>query len=341
MDGLQQTLKSLTLTVVLIGHAHCDDAPSVHLTLPIGADFVSRDTLSVTADDSADATACLNELTWNPAEFSVHCEASDTDGVSATIRYVSARATGDPVCDRVAVDWYAVTVDNQLQSAPAIVVVHESGRAMTVGRAVARGLRDRGVHAFLLHLPHYGLRRSPGKKAEDQDFAVVMRQGISDVRRTHDAVRVLPGVLNGQISLQGTSLGGFVAALTAGLDESFDRVFILLAGGDLATLVANGRNEAGQLREKLQQHGYTGQKMQQLLYRFEPNRLAHRIPAERLWLYSALYDTVVPPAHADSFATAVGLHESHRIRMPANHYSGVIFLPVVLDQIANTILQRP
>jgi hypothetical protein len=71
------------------------------------------------------------------------------------------------------------------------------------------------------------------------------------------------------------------------------------------------------------------------LNRFEPNRLANRIPADRLSVFSANFDTTIPPAHAEWYAKAVGITDDHHIRMPASHFSGVIFRPIVLDQIAN------
>ena len=315
-------------------NATCMDS----IPVPVGQEFSVHDTIGQPKDDAADAAECLAGLCWTGEMFSARCVETKTERVTATIRFPSAIDTGNRHSDQVALDWYAVHDESGLKTAPAIVVVHESGSAMTVGRMVARGLRDRGVHAFMIHLPYYGLRRPPGKKPEHADFGDVMRQGIADVRRAHDVVAAMPAVQSGRVSLQGTSLGGFVSSTTAGLDTTFDKVFILLAGGDLDELVINGQREAGELRELLVSQGYEGDAMKSLLYRFEPNRLAHRIPSDRLWLYTALYDTVVPKKHGYSFAMAAGLAEDHHILMPANHYSGVIFLPVVLDQIAGNVL---
>jgi dienelactone hydrolase len=317
-----------------------EEASTNRVPIPVGRQFDAVDSIGDPKDDSADAVECLAGLCWKPGHFKVECVPTTTDGVTATIRFPSAIDSGNAYSDRVAMDWYAVHDENGLKSAPAVVVVHESGSGMNVGRMVARGLRDRGMHAFMIHLPYYGLRRPAGKKAEHQDFAVTMRQGIADVRRARDVVAVLPTVDPEQICLQGTSLGGFVSSTTAGIDTVWNKVFILLAGGELPSLVINGKREAGQLREELIKQGYEGDAMFELLNRFEPNRLAHRIPAERLWLYTAQYDTVVPPRHGHSFATAAGLSEEHHIMMPANHYSGIIFLPVVLDQIAAQVVEQ-
>ena len=317
-----------------------DEASQVHSTnplneLPIGRVFSTTDSLGKPADSREDAMMCLAGLCWQPEAFDVACVTTTQSGVDAVLRFPSARPTGDETNDTVVAEWYAVKdADGKLVVAPAIVVVHESGRGMTVGRMVARGLRDRGIHSFMIQLPYYGLRRFKNTNAEDHEFAAVMSQGIADVRRTRDAVAVLPGVDRKQISLQGTSLGGFVAATTAGLDSSFSNVFILLAGGNLPQLLTTGTRETAQLRATLEKQGFTGERLHELLHRFEPNRLAHRIDANRLWLYSGTFDTVVPAAQPESFAKAAGLDESHHLRMPATHVSGLIFLPMILDDIA-------
>jgi len=301
----------------------------------IGLRVAALDSLPQLADASAEALECLNGLWWESAKFSVVCDEPQEFGCQALLRFPSAVDSGHPQNDNVVVEWYAVTDEaGRILQGPAMVVVHESGRGMTVGRMVARGLRDRGVHAFMVQLPFYGQRRPADVRSEDQQFATLMRQGIADVRRTLDAVKSLPGVDASRISLQGTSLGGFIAATTAGLDDAFYRTFVLLAGGNLPDLVATGNRETADLRQLLKSQGFDGEKARRLLQRFEPNLLSHRIDPERLWLYSATFDTVVTPSSSESFAKASGLDPSHHIRMPANHYSGVLFLPMVLDQIA-------
>ncbi len=130
-------------------------------------------------------------------------------------------------------EWYqAKDESGAVLNAPAAVIVHESGSGMTVGRLIAQGLRQRGLHTFMIQLPYYGVRRAGEKPTGERVFAA-MRQAIADVRRAKDAVAAIPLVDSTRISLQGTSLGGFVTATTAGLDQGYHRVVIFLAGGDL------------------------------------------------------------------------------------------------------------
>lgn len=297
--------------------------------------FQASDTLGRPSDTNPDALQCLEGLCWSAKTFSVRCTPATGRGIDAMVQFPSARPVGIAQNDTVRVEWYAVrTADGKPATAPSMVVVHESGSGMTVGRMIARGLRDRGIHAFMVQLPFYGQRRPPEVSVTDRAFAEVMQQGIADVRRTRDAISVLPGVDRSRISLQGTSLGGFLSATTAGLDDSFQNVFILLAGGDLAKLIETGKRETAELRQLLESQGFAGTKLRTLLRQFEPNRLAHRINKDNLWIYTATFDTTVPPAHADALAEAAHLADDHHIRMPATHYSGVIFLPLVLDQIS-------
>lgn len=308
------------------------------LTAPIGQSFTAQDSLAEPDDASADAQQCLEGLCWKSATFTVQCLEPAAEDVTATIRFPSPRPLGNATNDLVAMEWYAaVDGRGELRKAPAVVVVHESGSSMPVGRMIARGLRERGLHAMMLQLPFYGLRRPQGEKPQRQNFASLISQGIADARRAHDAVAVLPGVQSDRIGLLGVSLGGFVSATTAGLDRAYDPAVVMLAGGDLPTLIEHGERETAEVREMLARQGITGEALHELLNRIEPNRLAHRIGPQRLWLYSATRDTVVPPSHAESFAQAAGLEEGHHIRMLATHYSGIIYLPAILDRVAAVV----
>ena len=114
----------------------------------------------------------------------------------------------------------------------------------------------------------------------------------------------LPVVDRSVVGLQGTSLGGFVAATVAGLDHGYDRVFILLAGGNLQEVLFNGSKEVERARKKLAAAGVTDKQIKEFAARVEPLRLAHRIHPEETWLYSGQLDKVVPPRNSLALAKA-------------------------------------
>lgn len=300
--------------------------------------YDARDTLAPQADDSDDAKACLEHLTWKPGDFKVTFEPATDTEMDGYIRFPSPKPNGVAQNDLVAVEWYAAKDEQgRIIDAPAVVVVHESGSGMDVGRLFAKAFHARNLHAFMIQLPFYGLRRPAGFKPDGRHVQSTMLQGIADVRRARDAVAVIPHVIRTNIALQGTSLGGFVASTTAGLDRGFQSVHIMVAGGDLHHLVVNGQREAGKLRDMLAEAGYTGDKLKDLFYQVEPLRLAHRLDPATTWMYTATRDQVVPPIHAFKLAQAAKLADDHHIQLLADHYTGIVYLPIVVDSMSKKI----
>ncbi len=298
--------------------------------------FQAFDSLNVGIETNVDAQLCLDGLKWQPCQFAVHLEPASKGSGDWLVRFPSAMPSGNALNDQVAMEWYQVkdSFGNPI-NAPAAVIVHESGSGMTVGRLLAKALRAKGIHTFMMQLPYYGARRGPNGRPRDINLVGALRQGIADARRARDAVAIIPMVDTSRISLQGTSLGGFVTATAAGLDKSYHRVVVFLAGGDLYSVLMEGKREAAQVRAELMKGGISESEVKAMVTSIEPLRLAHRIDPSRTWLFSALYDEVVPPRNAKLFARAANLDETHHLEMEANHYSGVVFLPMVTQQMAD------
>lgn len=309
------------------------------MAIGLSSKFAATDTLACDNEANEDAKECLANLAWPKAKFTVHLEAADPGCGDYLVRFPSARPIGNDKNDLVSMEWFAAhDSDNAICQAPAIVVVHESGSRMTVGRLIARGLGAQGLHAFLIHLPGYGDRRVE-ELSKAERLLPSLQQAIADVRRARDAVVALPVVDSSVVGVQGTSLGGFVTATVAGLDEGYDRVFILLAGGDLKEVVLHGSKDAAKTREKLTAAGVTEKQIVELARQVEPLRLAHRINPEKTWLYSGKHDNVVPPKCSLALAKAAQLPEGHHIELDADHYSGIIFLPQVLQEIHRRMVE--
>jgi dienelactone hydrolase len=300
-----------------------------------GASFAARDTLACGEDQSNDAQQCLAGLAWTPAAFEVELETAPPGCGDWLVRFPSARPIGNEINDRVSMEWFAARDDHgDIRPARAVVVVHESGRQMTAGRIIARGFNSHGLHAFLIHLPGYGARRDETLTDVERGLDS-MQQAIADVRRARDAVAALPVVDSTVVGVQGTSLGGFVTSTVAGLDRGYDRVFILLAGGNLEEVVFNGAKDAAKFRAKLAAAGVTEKQIKELARQVEPMRLAHRIDPAATWLYSGKFDDVVPPRCSHALAQAASLPAGHHVEMPADHYSGVLYLPQVVRKFAD------
>jgi hypothetical protein len=327
---------------------HCASAAT-----PVEGTYPARDSLAPARDDNPDTQACLDDLLWPAVDFEVTCQAAEGKPYDVLVSFPSPCPCGDPLNDRVTMEWFAARElpsendagktpgEGGRRQAPAVVVIHESGSRMEAGRTFARGLRKHGLHTFLMHLPYYGERRAPGvKRPATFDFRETTRQGIADARRARDAVAAIPDVDSRYIALQGTSLGGFVGITAAGLDGRYDGVFIMLAGADLYDIVQTGKKDTAKVREELLKAGYEGEQLKKLLSIVEPTRIAHRLDPARTWLYNSLQDDVVPIRNARLLAEAARLDKSHRVELPGDHYSVVIYFPLILEHVGSRIRER-
>lgn len=299
--------------------------------------FEAKDSLLVTGPSSDDARQCLDLLRWEPSKFSVDVQAA-TDDAYRLVHFPSPKPCGVARVDRVACEWYFATVEGdatRIARRPAVVVVHESGSKMVVGRLIAKEIRRNGLHAFLVQLPGYGERKS--EQFNPDDLTKMFVQGVGDVRRARDAIASIPEVDSGNVSVQGTSLGGFVATMAAGLDDRFENVFLLLCGGDLHGVLTKGEKDARKTLDRLRSSGVRDEDLKDLLYQVEPLRIADRIAPEHTWLFSGKLDRVVPPEHSRMLAEKIGLHEKNHVQLLANHYSGIIFLPEIVGHIRDTL----
>lgn len=300
--------------------------------------YQANDTLAIEKDESTDAQECLDGLSWNPEAFSVTTEVAKDEAYDLLVRFPTAVPSGDKTNDQVSMEWYpAKDDDGKMITAPAMLVVHESGPRMPVGRLFARSFQSKGYHAFLIHLPHYGKRRLETTRPKAEKLVAAIRQACADVRRAYDAISALPNIDRRFIGLQGTSLGGFVTATTASMDGKFSVAFITLAGGDLYDVISSGQKDAARVRELLAEAGYTDEKLKAICKRIEPLRIAHRLNAKTSFLYSAQQDTVVPLRSAEALAKRIGLDDKHHIKVLGNHYTAIAFFPKIMMHMIEQI----
>ncbi len=299
--------------------------------------FKANDSFQVQMNLSAESQEMLSNITWLPRSFEV-VSVEDDRAAEALVTFDSPRPSGNPINDRVVMEWYAArNHEGKIIEAPAMLVLHILDGKMRVARLIARSFSFQGIHAFVMHLPYYGLRRS-GKQGKDPENVLNrIQQGISDARRGRDAIASLPYVQHGSIGIQGTSLGSFVTSVAAGMDRAFDPVFMILGGADIHGILRSAMGEAQDIREALEKNGYTNEKIKRLAWKIEPSRLAHRLNPNRTWLFSAKDDQVVPAANARVLAKAAHLTPAHHIWLSGNHYTCAIHLPRLITQMVQII----
>lgn len=314
---------------LLVVSSLCGVAPAAALD--------ARDSLDPPPARDADAAAAVARFAYDPAAFTVRNDDRAGGLFDAAVRFPSPRPVGDEAIDTVVMDWRKARGEGgQLRDgpAPAVIVIHSVQPQLVVGRSLAYQLANRGVHAFVLHLPGYGGRLPAGERWTPVRAIERGPQGVADARRAYDAVAALPGVDGDRVSLVGVSLGGFVAALTTSVDpEPWRRVWLIASGADIEGALTDGERDAARVARWLAAAGYTGDRLEALLADIEPAPLLHRLDAADTHLVRPTADRVIPPASYDTLIDAAGLPPTNVHEIEANHYTLMLALPRLVGMV--------
>ncbi|MEE9607342.1 MAG: hypothetical protein V3U03_06340 [Myxococcota bacterium] len=193
----------------------------------------------------------------------------------------------------------------------------------------------RGLDVALLTLPHHGARTSAGARFSGEHFAVphvarlgeAVREAVYEIRLVVHWLREESGAPTGVL---GISLGGYLAALAAGLFEDLDFVVPIappVCIGDLAWRFFTRTRH-------YRQGGEAALSQQELRRAFRVHSpLTHplRVPRERVMIVAARGDRIVPPEHPTALWKAWGEPRIH-------WFSGSHLAPFGRRRIAGAIL---
>ncbi|MBB6428373.1 hypothetical protein [Algisphaera agarilytica] len=309
--------------------------------------FEAVDSLGEVVDGQAQAGDVLATLAWEGGPFAFEVHETPRQEFDAVVTFASPKPSGDEGIDTAVLRWYRPAEaqaddgrgpDAQGPKSPAVLLVHTLHPDLPVATLLARGLKQRGVHAFVIELPGYASRVEEDRKFTGVTTLVNAAQAVGDCRRAYDVICAfdeagLADIDNDRIAIQGTSLGSFIATSAAALDGCFNQTFLFLSGGDGVDILENGQKDAFHVRGALQHYGYSGDKLRALIDPVEPLHIAHRLDPKSTWMFNAKDDTVVPAKNAELLSQAIGLEDSHHVWLNGNHYTAFILLPGVLDRM--------
>ncbi|MGA3067384.1 MAG: hypothetical protein ABSF29_11105, partial [Tepidisphaeraceae bacterium] len=297
------------------------------------------DTIAPVGPEANGSAEVLNHLVWPAHSFQAHCQLDSICG-DVSINFPSPKPQGYPVWDNVVLDWHiARDRAGRHTPGPAVLVLDILFGGNRVSGYIAKTLAKNGIHGFVMHMPQNGRRRLPDETHDWSAFLPGLCQAAADARRAKDVIAALP-LVEGPVSLQGTSLGGFIATLAGSIDDSFAAVFLALTGGDVFGILKSGRMDAALIRRQLLNAGYDDHRLAEYLWNIEPLRVAHRLNPRRTWLFSARFDQVVRPIHSKQLAGAIGLDWQHQRQIAGCHYTCVFSAPRLLSEIMRAVPRR-
>jgi dienelactone hydrolase len=198
---------------------------------------------------------------------------------------------------------------------PGVVVLHILGGDFPLSRLFCRTLAHHGVAALFLKLPYYGPRRQPDSPArmislDPRETAAGMRQGVLDIRRARAWLAEQPEIDPRQLGIFGISLGGITSALAATAEPRFNKVCMLLAGGNIAEVGWDTQMYA-RARQYWTEQGGTKESFLELLRGVDPVTYAENVRGRnvKMLMLNARYDEIIPPACTESLWRAFGQPE--------------------------------
>ena len=180
-----------------------------------------------------------------------------------------------------------------------------------VARLMSKNLAQNGVAALFVQMAYYGPRRPKEGHVRflstDIDRTLdAVRQSVLDCRCAATWLGRRPEVDAERLGVVGTSLGSFVAALTAASEPRLNRVALVLGGGGLVDAFWDHPRAEPYLK-MLEDAKVTKADLKKKVAPADPLTYAESLKKRDVLMIAAKRDDVVPPACAEAlWAAAAG-----------------------------------
>jgi dienelactone hydrolase len=218
---------------------------------------------------------------------------------------------------------------------PGVIVLDITAGDQSLSRHLSIFLAQKKIAALFVQMAYYGPRRPPGSKLRllmpniEHSLAAV-RQTVLDLRVAAAWLETRPEIDGKRLGIMGTSLGSFLAALTAEMEPKLGRVAVLLGGGGFVEGYYD-HPKAVRYRKIYEALGGTKQKLKDLLAPVDPLTCAAHLKEHRLLILAGKRDDIVPPKMAQALWQASGRQKI--VWYDCTHYGAIVYLMAAMDHI--------
>lgn len=218
---------------------------------------------------------------------------------------------------------------------PGVIVLDITAGDQNLSRLFAAHLAGKGIAALFVQMAYYGPRRPAGSdlrmlSPDVPHTLAAIRQTVLDVRRASAWLENRPEIDPKQLGIMGTSLGSFVACLTAESEPRLRKVGILLGGGGLVDAYYDDPRGAP-LRKLWEALGGTKERMKEIIAPVDPITYAANLHDRKLLILAAKRDDIVPPRAAEALWEATGKQKI--VWFNCTHYGAALYLLPALDHL--------
>lgn len=248
------------------------------------------------------------------------------------LKFPSPVASPHPENNTVVAEYYRPAGDGPF---PCVIVLDVTGGNQNLSRLIARHFAQKKVAGLFVQMAYYGPRRPAqgGLRLLSTDLELTtaaVTQTVLDLRRATAWMESRPEIDRSRLGIMGTSLGSFVAALTAEMEPKLGRAVVLLGGGGFVEGYWT-HPKVAPYRNVFEALGGTKQMVQDVIAPIDPITCAGNLKACRLLIIAAKNDEVVPPKMAEMLWEASG--RQRLIWLHAGHYTAGLHLLSGLDTL--------
>jgi dienelactone hydrolase len=224
---------------------------------------------------------------------------------------------------------------------PGVIILDILDGSQVVSRGIATVLASHGIAGLCVQMPYYGPRRPVGEKVRLLSTNIPqtmegIRQTVLDNRCAVAWLESRPEIDKKKLGIHGTSLGSFMAALTAAAEPRLNNVSLMLGGGGLVDAYWD-HPQAKQYREiarKLGADDDTSKEfMKRLIAPADPITYADQLKKRNLLMIAASRDDIVPPSAAKALWEATG--KPKIIWLNTTHVGAALYLFDATEQLVN------
>jgi dienelactone hydrolase len=193
---------------------------------------------------------------------------------------------------------------------PGVIILDILDGSQVVSRGIASILATQGIAGLCVQMPYYGPRHTPGSKLrllspDIEHTMAAIKQAVLDNRCATAWLESRPEIDAKKLGIHGTSLGSFVAALTAAAEPRLNNVSLLLGGGGLVDAYWD-HPQAKPYLQVLAFWGGDKETLKKAIAPADPITYAENLKKRNLLMIAASKDDIVPPAAAKALWEATG-----------------------------------
>ncbi|HKA07638.1 MAG TPA: alpha/beta hydrolase family protein, partial [Gemmataceae bacterium] len=218
---------------------------------------------------------------------------------------------------------------------PGVIILDILDGSQVVSRTLASVLAQNGIAGLCVQMPYYGPRRPAESKVRLISPNInhtmdAIRQTVLDNRCAVAWLESRPEIDKKKLGIHGTSLGSFMAALTAEAEPRLNNVSLLLGGGGLVDAYWE-HPKAKPFLQALTLIGADKDAMKRVIAPADPITYADELKKRNLLMIAASRDDVVPPEAAKCLWEATGKQKI--VWLNSTHVGAAVYLFTATEHI--------